>query len=222
VAWRLFNWGSRGPTYDAGNGVYMAGIFINQCVQVNVQGIDGVGDELEHVFHVAVTNDLPTYDDCLAVADAVGEWYGANYIGILPTVIKGVQIVATSAAELDGPQATHDLAFLGGLVLLAPLPSSVTLCIKKSTGLSGRRHRGRFYTWPAWVAVIVESEFLDTYAASVIGCFLALKATLTAIGAVMVVRSLATPGGNLFPITNFVVVDLHADSQRRRLPGRGR
>jgi hypothetical protein len=200
----------------------MAEIFINQCVQVNLQGIDGVGDELEHVFHVAVVHDLPTYDDCLAVADAVGAWYGADYISVLPTLIKGVQVVATSAAELDGPQATHDLAFLAGSVAEAPLPSSVTLCIKKSTGLSGRRHRGRFYTWPAVVSVIIESEFKDTYAAAVIAQFLLLKAALTAIDAVLVVRSLATPLGNLFPVVNFVAVDLHADSQRRRLPGRGR
>lgn len=226
MAWTLFNWGARGPHYDTGNGVYVATVLIPHCVQVNIKGSLGTGEELLHVFHCSTTDAEPSSGDTDAIAGIVNTWATANWG---PELVRSSdtidQIVATSRAVLNGPQSTIGVGVHGGrdgADGAIALPASVTVALKKSTGLAGRSNRGRFYAWPMWSSDLdpTFTNILNSaYALLVVEKYTDLLTNLASGGYPMGVAS--TVNATIRPVTSIVLVDTVVDNQRRRLPGRG-
>jgi hypothetical protein len=131
-----------------------------------------------------------------------------------------LQIVATGMASAPAPQALAT-GLLAGNRGGTQLPGDATLCIKLATHLSGRRHRGRFYAWPAVQTDLVSpSAYQLSYVNAMLGVLGNLGAALTTAGYALAIASLTD--GAMYPVTAFVAVDSIMDAQRRRLPGRGR
>lgn len=151
MAWRSFQWGSRGLYYDTGLGVYVAHIFIPACVQVTLFGTDESGNELLHVFHAKTTNPLPTSTDCTNIATAVANWVTGGthpFRGVVNTACEIVRVIAQSIAEFEGPFAEQVIG-VAGTRTGTPTVGSLCAVIKKTGDHAGRSRRGYFASWPA-------------------------------------------------------------------------
>lgn len=222
MAWRLFQWGARGLWYETDVlGVYMAHIFVVDGVRVVIQAIGGELTEYLNVMHVQVPGGVPaSFGDVTAIAGVFLAWYNGQYRNMFPSSLTGTQIVATGMASAPAPQALAT-GLLAGTRTGTQLPGDATLCVKLATHLSGRRHRGRFYAWPAVQSDLqTASGYTLAYANALLGVLGNLGAALTTAGYALAVASLTD--GQMYPVTAFVAVDRIMDAQRRRLPGRGR
>lgn len=106
------------------------------------------------------------------------------------------------------------------------LPGNVALCATLRTDLRGRSYRGRMYLGGQDASdQLTANTFTTTHVANLIAILNNLKDAISALGALWVVVSkfhnlIARSNGVKTPITA-ISIDNVADSQRRRLPGRG-
>jgi hypothetical protein len=178
---------------------------------------------------------LPTLTEMQTLGQALIDWWDAN---IAPLVWIGVElreVVVTALNSGTGLQATVVPAVtqLGELNVSA-LPMNVSLTISFRTGLRGRSFRGRNY-----IVGLVEgqttsaNEVVSATSAAFVDAYNLLLDFGQDIGASWVVVSrfsgvdsngdpIPRAAGVTTPITSVLVVDNIVDSQRRRLPGRGR
>jgi hypothetical protein len=179
--------------------------------------------------------DVPTAEQLVTLATNLTTWWGTV---IQPIVWEGVQlreILCTDESSETGAQgvfATADPTF--GELALPPLPTSVSLAVSFRTGSRGRSFRGRNY-----VVGLVEDQTdgANTFTDAVVSAFQAAYAGLITVASdsdctwVVASRFSGVDGdgkpipretGVTTPITSVLVVDNVVDSQRRRLPGRGR
>jgi hypothetical protein len=219
VAWTAFVWGSRGPYWDTGIGVYVADRFIPECIQVNVFGRYAGLSDLEHVFHVRSPIVPPDYSTCFDVADVVRNWCSTTYKALLPEEIRITRVVATAIDRVNGPQAEIVVA-IDGTVLGDMMPAATTLCVKKAGTTRGRRRRGRWYTWPTIQGNTANNLFVAGYANGIVTGLNLLLSSLDTNGTPMVIGSLTD--GLMHDVSTFVLVDLAVDNMRRRGQGRGR
>lgn len=220
--WTLFRWGSRGLWYTTGvEGVYMAHIFLPDGIRCVIQASGSFSQDLLNVIHVQVPGGGPVgYGDVATVANLVASWWDVFYRHMCPSTVHGTQVVATSMASAPGPQVTVALNTNGDRTGVS-VPEELTLCVKLASHMSGRRNRGRFYTFPAVLSDLASVDLYTTsYAQAVLGVLGQLGSHILGVGMVWAVFSPTTPG--LVGITNLVAVDLIADVQRRRKPGQGR
>jgi hypothetical protein len=220
MAWTLFNWGSRGLHYNAGNGVYVAQVLIPRAMQINLRGFDTYGNELLHVFGAVVASGAVGFSDCDAVAIAVANWASTSggLKELIPTTFEIVDATVTARDVLNGPQATRIVGAVGTRAGDAA-PGSVTLALKKAGEIAARWARGRFYTWPMVTTDYLENAFIGTYVAEAIASYNTLRTDLDAAGYPLVV--LSNSHASAEPIQVILAVDSLVDCQRRRLSGRG-
>lgn len=220
MAWRLFNWGSRGLWYETDvAGVYVAHIFIPKGIRIVIQGEDLAAGEVLNVLHAAAPG-VVGYGDVLAVANGVQAWVSSNYKNMFPAATSVLQVVATGIDQLNAPQSTNGTVVAGQRTGNA-LPPDLTMCLKSSTHSSGRRRRGRQYSYsPVTTDLLTPSTFTSAYANGLKGVWNNLLVQMQALGYPLVVASYRDAA--LYPIAEYVYVDTDLDNQRRRLKGRGR
>lgn len=226
MPWRLFNWGSRGATYDVGGGYYVPEILIPNCIQGTVKGqnVETLQEYLT-VLHFYDTNPVPAAGAVSSVAGILAGWVTASLVPFTRNDIRVVEVAAITRAEVDGPETFTFLDILGTRtddVGNGPLSSNVTLALEKTTGLSGRSQRGRLYVWPFWQADLsttTPDEASTTFVGLAVACYTALKTAAAAGGYPLGVAS-NVKARILQPI-NIGITDATIDNQRRRLPGRG-
>lgn len=169
------------------------------------------------------------------LANDMEGWWNDSYA---PLVVSGVQlreVVVTDLTSSSSAQVTNVPASVStGAVLTPGLPSNVTLTVSFRTSLRGRSFRGRNYvvgipstdlTPPNTIEGPVVQSWIDAYqgisdaltVADALWVVVSRFSGVTGAG-VPIPRTL----GVTTPITNVVVVDQTVDSQRRRLPGRGK
>lgn len=108
------------------------------------------------------------------------------------------------------------------------LPNNCGLCVSFRTGLTGRSRRGRNYTIGMTESHQAAGVVNSTYRNAVLAAYSALAANLAAnTDWVHNIASFFSNGEPRLqalktPVTAYQVVDDFVDSQRRRLPGRGR
>ena len=140
-------------------------------------------------------------------------------------IIEDVRVLPYGGIDFPQPPTPSDGAYGG-----PPLPMNVCLAIKRFTNMLGRSGRGRVY-FPIWNENMLAGA--SAVGAAVSGTIItqleafqaAIESALTP--AVLVVISTETlgsprPVGITNPITGWAATDQVVDSQRRRLPGRGR
>lgn len=107
-------------------------------------------------------------------------------------------------------------------------PNNVTLAISFQTGLSGRSYRGRNY----WIGLTEPNVFNSTVASGLRASIVAAYATMIGVDSVATnwtwciysryVNNVPRETGLAQDVTSVAILDDVVDSQRRRLPGRGR
>lgn len=223
MAWRLFRWGSRGEYYETDfPGIYtMAHIFIPDAIKVTLQGSGGYNQELINTIGVKVPGGAtPSYADCLAVAGVVKNWWEVTYKHFVAADVGISQIVATSQASAPAPQAQLTSTAVGDRPG-TPAMDAISLCVKLGTNLTGRRHRGRFYSWPPVTADLATPDVFT--AAYVNAMQLALGDLGTRIQTAGYIWAILSPtDATAYPIVRAVATDLLVDSQNRRKANHGR
>lgn len=198
-------------------------ISVPHTVKIVVQGIGPDGQQLINQFACDV-GATPGDIDTSALATAVAAWYASDYATILPVAVIGLQVVASSMEEENGPQSTESLGLQAGSIFEEPLPPNCTLCLKKAGITIGRRNRGRTYVWPAPVTAKATSGglFDPTYVGNALTVFNNLITAINAAGAGYLFGVASLTAGAFKPVDEYIAVDTAIDSQRRRLVGRGR
>ena len=151
-----------------------------------------------------------------------------NAIPELPAAYGLLKCVVNILAVQDGPEAEYDPAeSIPGELSGATLPNSNSLAIAFKTGLHGRTNRGRNY-WPLFLESEVTANLVAVLkAAAIEAIYEALVGPNTVatgwVWSVISRKIIDISGyGLAVPITEVMFNDLVIDSQRRRLPGRGR
>lgn len=225
MSWRLFQWGSRGPYYDTGGGVFVPEPLVDHGIQVTLFGADEAGEELLHVFHCLAVNAVPDDSDVAAVAGAVRAWCTTStdkFIDTLPDSVTVVRVVCTSIAEVDGFQAEL-LINAAGTRTDPAMPSDICAVMKKAGVRAGRQYRGRFFAWPACVTdqdTLVRGAWDDAYIALLEGSYNSLLVTLGTVSYPLVIFSRAHLELNPVSAITFVNKNIHTKHTRQLDIGR--
>lgn len=182
------------------------------------------GEEMVNVLYAFKPGGY-TLSDVTTLATNVDISVAANWLpdqsldtAYVSTLVRGLEFendVEALKATSAGP----------GLIVTAGLPNSVTLSIKKTSGLTGRSARGRLY-WigiPAAKLQTDENRVFAAYVGDVLNAVEAMRVSLATIGWQPVLVSRFSGGvkrafGITFPWVSVVAVNDIVDTQRRRLP----
>lgn len=173
-------------------------------------------------------DDPVVIDDLLIIADAAIEWWAADIAPTLSNRLTLQRVIGTDLSSATGP-AVLDTGFLpaSGGVNSDPVPNNCALCITFATALRGRSFRGRNYI-PAIPEANVALNTVDSAVAEDLRAGYANFNSHLPDGFRHVVVSRTVNGVVQMPsaltndVISYVLTDLTIDSQRRRLPGRGR
>lgn len=203
--------------------------FIPAPNTASVEMIYSVGGETcENVFHVYKGSPY-TLADLQALRGLVLTWYTSTWKGQVHVSVTLVRI-RTKALDTDiAPMEDYAVTSGGGGGLSSGslVANNVTYCLKLATGLSGRSARGRWYfIGMSSNSMLSSVDVSAPYRDAVVANLTTLKTNLAAAGHTFCVTSFRHNGAWRatavnYDIVSIVGVDLHIDSQRRRLAGRG-
>lgn len=147
---------------------------------------------------------------------------------LLTSTIALVRLVGTLLDAVDsiGIVLSLPTPFPGG-VAGEPLPNNVSYTVTFLTALRGRSFRGRNYIAGIPADGADGNQIDPTFRTGILSFYDTLRAGVSEEGWNMVVVSRVHNGaprvtGVTTPLTGFTTYDVFLDSQRRRLPGRGR
>lgn len=168
--------------------------------------------------------------DPQAVADAVRDYWTTNMLPYMSTKVSLREVYARDMTAAFGFEATSTpIPAPTGANDSPSLPNNCSIVISFRSGITGRGSRGRNY----WVG-LTENQVTDNEVLPApLGVFTAAYAGMIGPAAVLpgfqwvvVSRYLnknpRSGGGQALNVEQVTVTDATVDSQRRRLPGRGR
>lgn len=169
-----------------------------------------------------------TSGDLESMCAALLDYWTANMI---PLQSNQVTLLGVEGTALDSSEGAFGAVYaptpvVGGHTADVE-PNNVTFAITFFTGFQGRSRRGRNF----WIGIPVDnvslSEVGSSYIADVLEAYTGIVTGIPSATGDWVVASRFTDGaarvvGLTTPVAGVRVADLVVDSQRRRLPGRGR
>jgi len=182
--------------------------------------------EFMNTFHIENGTEWNLVDMATLAEDFVA-WWTNHYRLAMPTAVELVQ-VQVRKYKPEAPLA-YDREVsppIAGGRANPPAPGNATLTMSFRTGLAGRRFRGRVYVPSLEDGTISDN---DTVLSTIVNLISSAGAELLfsaltngALGVFHAPKEVPTPFDNtITQVLSGVVEDL-VDSQRRRLPGRGR
>jgi hypothetical protein len=166
----------------------------------------------------------------IAIADRIAATWIANIKSYVSTTLSLVQVdvIDLGPDSESGAISTAGLPSVGGNVA-PPLPNHVSVVMSLRTAIRGRSFRGRMYTL-GWTEDYVKGNVVEpTLQASILPKYESLRILEGATGEpnyqMHVLSYFKDKAVRLSPVATPVTAitsDWVVDSQRRRLPGRGR
>lgn len=162
-----------------------------------------------------------------ACVSMIAEW-NTGMKPLMPLTLSLIQIRATDLSSATGTVINYATGLpIAGTNSAPSLPNSVAMVVTKRTLLRGRSYRGRIYHPGLNESAVLANQVLATTAAQIVAVYTAMMSlTLTADEATMTVVSRfnnnAPRATGVATLVNNMTTDGVVDSQRRRLPGRGR
>src|SRR6478735_9425723 len=183
------------------------------------------GQRVVNVFHFTKAGGYTTETEVNTLAGNFATAWVANIAPLQASTVTGLNVTATDVSTSGGAGAEIAIVYGGGGGS-GDLPTNCTVSVKWNTGFSGRSFRGRTYFVGMVVGAVVGDDISGAYGTSLTTAFDNLLSDMAGFGDTMVVVSyfhLGVPRTSavVTPITNSSLADLHIDSQRRRLAGRG-
>lgn len=144
--------------------------------------------------------------------------YVMSEIVVTQLAVNGFQTIWTAGLPVSGSAAGDGL------------PLNVAACVTFGTGRAGRAGRGRYYLGCLAEAVTIGSRFIPTFVAAMNVAFGDMPTLVSSVGSAVhqlvvystVLNNVRRATGLATPVTSCYLRDNVVDSQRRRLPGRGR
>lgn len=185
------------------------------------------GQDIVTVFHFETTLIGGwTEADLITACNEIVAVYQANVQPVTHQDYEGVSITGRDLTTQTSPSVEVLWSGNSGAAPQGPSPASVCMAIKKSTGLTGRSFRGRWFHSGFWQGQIAGNSVVTASADAIVAAYEpfldSLNFSLTG-GAVLVSRynnGVPRAAGVVTPITS-LSTDYLVDSQRRRLTGRG-
>lgn len=206
----------------------MAFIPVPNVAQVNVRGTY-LNEQVENTLYVR-QNVGWTAESLSLMCGAIATWFQASMLPLLSTFYTFREAYAVDLTTVSSGTATASpVSTATGGTAGDPLPGNVALCASFRTGSRGRSFRGRNYVCGLVEPNVTGNNIASTWANSVVNAYEQLLIPdewLATIQEWVVVSRYANnqprSSGIATRITDVLVVDTFVDSQRRRLPGRGR
>lgn len=186
------------------------------------------GQQVENVFHVT---RVANWDEAamIVLASTFKDWWNVNLKPQVPTTLSLRSIRVTDLESLSGPSIEYTTGLpLAGTSAGLALPNGVSMVVRWLTALRGRSFRGRTYHLQLTEGGVdgntINSGQVTTYTNN-------YQALLTLINTAIPAMSLCVlsevsgglPRANgICTVITGLSIDSTVDSQRRRIPGRGR
>jgi hypothetical protein len=177
----------------------------------------------------------PTPEFGTALAGLLIFWWRDHYAPLVSSQVKLNEVVITDLSSDTGFQVTQAPATLitGGISTSDTEPNNVTIAVSIRTAMRGRSFRGRNYVLGITNSQISNNTMDDTTITAWQAAYSELLTVASDADAVWVVVSrfsgidadkkpIPRAAGIATEVTNVVLADATLDSQRKRLPGRGR
>lgn len=171
----------------------------------------------------------PTVGDCIAVATIVKNFYTNALMPLLATTLIGVKVVAKNLFINGGAKGVVSMAGSAGGVATEQATNNDAAVVTFDTGQSGKSSHGRNYVPGIPNAAITVNTLDPDFMAGVIAAYETLlpggdndpapyfwSVVSRQSGGIVAAEGLAVP------VMNVYFTDDIIDSQRRRLPGRGK
>lgn len=184
------------------------------------------GQTCYNVFHFR-TGGPASFTEQTTICATYKNWF---YNEMRSQVSTGLSLNALFTRDLTSEFAggivyTTDLP-VAGLDARAQLPMNVTVAVSWRTNQIGKSFRGRSYHLGLVREQTVDSTLTSSQLTALQNIYTALRADYYTVGFLMVVASRFTNGAprptGIITDIESVSIDPVLDSQRRRLPGRGR
>jgi len=184
------------------------------------------GQQVENVYHVLFPAE-PDSPTLLAMCAAFKTWWVNELQSNVCSEVSLNSVIATDLTTDVGVGVEYSTGLpLLGLNTDASVPMNVTLAISWLTAARGRSFRGRTYHVGMCRTDVVGSTIIAAEILLLRGSYGALITDVATAGGVLVVASRRHAGVartiGVATEINGVSIDNTVDSQRRRLPGRGR
>lgn len=159
---------------------------------------------------------------------AIREWWDTEMKVFAPTTLSLVEIEVVDLTANSGLGITVQTGLpIVGTATGAALPNNVTIAVKKGTGFVGRSFRGRTYHVGLMENMVVNNTLNASDVTALRDKYDLLKEPLGAVIPVdLCVLSEVSEGTQrtegICTVVTGIGIDPILDSQRRRLPGRGR
>jgi hypothetical protein len=204
----------------------MAFIPIPNCVKAELR-LSWDNQEVENVFHF-ITPAQPTAGDLAAVAEGVEDWWMTNIRPQVPSTVVYREVYATDQTSATGGAFTASGASNSpGTDTGVSVPNNVTIAITLRTGQRGRSYRGRAFHVGLQESQVTNNAVASSTVTVLQTAYSQLMQSANFGGCILGVASRFQNNaprlvGVCTEVTSVVVADNIVDSQRRRLPGRGR
>lgn len=185
------------------------------------------GQEVENTFGLQAANPISAAGLLDSVSNIMLLWI-SNIMPLVGPLCSLREVYAkTETAGTNYEAASTDPALTPGTLGGTNHPNNVTACVTFRTGLVGRSFRGRNYVPGMTTDSILNNTFDTGWVAAIIQAYNDVFTGMLATDDTAVVVSRWENGlprltGIVTAISTATVRDDTADSQRRRLPGRGR
>lgn len=185
------------------------------------------GQRIQNVHHYLV-DETPNVDTAVSLCEAYKTWYN-SYLKPIQTPDTSLVLIKATILETDNDPGVEYATGLpiSGTNNVPSMPNNVTVAVKWLTGLRGRSYRGRTYHIGLAEDQVTKNNVIPAHLITLANTYGELISLTVDVGpAVMGIASRFHNNsertvGVITPVTN-VAVDATIDSQRRRLPGRGR
>jgi len=189
------------------------------------------GQKLANVFH-AEWPAPPSIVELSDLALDLRDWWIANMRPIVGNNVTLEQVAAKSLHSAGAPAVEFPVPAGTGADPAPALPNCCTVTVKWLTGLAGRSFRGRSYHVGLTEAQVTNNNIIPASLSVIAAAYNLLIPALTQATRTMVVVSkysgvdaLGRPIPRSAGVTTQITesfMDAVVDTQRRRLPGRGR
>lgn len=186
------------------------------------------GQIVENTYYFENVDSSTDAGGIMALLQVIRTTIQEDLMPLLSSVIGLVRLVGTLLDAVDSIGITLSLPspFLGGVVG-EHLPNNVSYTVSFVTALRGRSFRGRNYIAGIPADGADGNQIDPTFRTGLLSFYDTLRNAVATEGWTMVVVSRTSNGaprvtGVTTPINAITTYDTYLDSQRRRLPGRGR
>lgn len=178
--------------------------------------------------HVNVLH-TPTSSDLATLVSELAGWWIDNVAPLVNVSLELREVYAKSLASQPGPEATFSegLPVTGSLSGEA-LPANCSLAVSLRSNVTGRSSRGRWF-WQGFEEGQSNGSLISSgILTSIDQALTNLRSDIIDLGFIWVIVSYRhdnaprVGGPVYFNVLDITIIDNVVDSQRRRLPGRGR